>query len=88
MEINKISLSLMDHRIGKLPTQFDNIQEILDKSSKGIKSLKEIQTRRLQSDHVLVNFYRNVFDARKPDDTLVWRKNIEQQDPNYAFKGQ
>ena len=50
--------------------------------------MKEIQTRRLETDHVLVTLYRDLFDSRTPDATVVWRRDIEHHDPTYAFRGQ
>ena len=59
-----------------MPAQFDDIKEFLDKSL-------------MESDHVLVNFNRDLYAMLEHQMyKLVWRKDITQQDPNYAFEGQ
>ena len=82
VDLNQIYTSVMDNRVGQLPEQFDGIKEFLE------KGLKEIQTRRLETDHVLVTLYRDLFDSRTPDATIVWKRDMEHHDPNYAFRGQ
>ena len=82
VDINQIYTCVMNDRVGQLPQQFDEIKDFLE------KGLKEIQTRRLESDHVLVTLYRELFDSRTPDATIVWKRDIEYHDPNYAFRGQ
>ena len=82
VDLNQIYTSIMDDRVGQLPQQFDGIKDFLE------KGLKEIQTRRLETDHVLVTLYRNLFDSRTPDATIVWKRDIEHHNPNYAFRGQ
>ena len=80
LDMNNIYATLMDDRIAKLPNQFKGISEFLE------KSMKEINTKSLESDHVLVTMYRVLFDARTPDANIVWNKDIEQQDPIYPFR--
>ena len=33
-------------------------------------------------------YIRDLFDSRTPDATIVWKRDIEHHDPNYAFRGQ
>ena len=82
VDLHQIYTSIMESKFEQLPQQFDGIKDFLE------KGLKEIQTRRLETDHVLVTLYRDLFDSRTPDATVVWRRDIEHHDPNYAFRGQ
>ena len=34
--------------------------------------MKEINTKRLESDHVLLTMYRDLFDARTPDANIIY----------------
>ena len=64
-----------------LPKQIIELQKYMN------LVLREFQTKKLESDNLIITNFRNLYDARSPDSNLVWTNQLELTDPSYSFRG-
>ena len=65
----------------QLPRQFDQIKPFLS------KTIQNLHQRSLLSDIITVKTFRDLYDSRTPDSTMMWRRELCRADPTYQFRG-
>ena len=64
-----------------LPKQIVELQKYMN------LVLREFQTKKMESDQIIINTFRSLYDARTTDSNPVWTNQLELTDPSYSFRG-